>query len=70
MKLYCWFITNLFQIRLRQSQPDNFQEVHFYSDLGDTSKNVDYIIITLNYDMVVENIVEFLNSYFKSDFTL
>jgi hypothetical protein len=77
--LYGYFIANLFQLRLeRKTEVSaagetiiNTKDSNFKSSII-TPKEIEYSVITLNYDLVFENIIEYINGQFslEKDFKL
>jgi hypothetical protein len=59
---YAYFILSLLQVKIGQATDQDFRESkYYYSEFSESNNNIDYGIITLNYDLIIENTLNFLN---------
>jgi len=66
INLYGKFLSNLLQIKLCRVQDKRHPDfINYHSKLCDTPKDADYGVVTLNYDLVLENIVDFINMHYE-----
>jgi len=62
LNCYGFFVSNLLQLKFGKYFDSDFRNYsNYYSKTADSSKNYDYGIITLNYDLIIENFVSFIN---------
>lgn len=72
-QLYVSFVSALLHVIFEAKNPDSRLADYSYEDIAAVQNNVngvEYKFISLNYDMVIENCVNFLNNNFNSSFVL